>query len=414
MSRKRVVVTGLGMVSPLGNTVADTWDGILNGKSGVAPITSFDASAFSTQFSASVKDFSVDGYFAQKDARKMDRFIQFGMVAGIQAMRDSGLEVTEENSARMGVSIGSGIGGIGTIEDGTLVVEQKGPRRMSPFFVPGAIINMIAGNLSIHYGLRGPNLAVTTACTTGTHCIGLAARSIMYGEADVMLAGGAEMATTPVGLGGFAAARALSGRNDNPQAASRPWDKDRDGFVLGDGAGVLVLEEYEHAKARGANIYAELVGFGMSGDAYHMTSPPADGAGAALSMQNAIKDANIALEDINYINAHGTSTPAGDVAECRAVKSVMASAVDQVAVSSTKSMIGHLLGAAGAVEAIFSVLAIRDQVAPPTINLDNPDEECGDINLVPHTAQEKEIHAVLSNSFGFGGTNGSLVFSRLK
>lgn len=414
MSRKRVVVTGLGMVSPLGNTVADTWSGILNGKSGVEPITSFDASAFSTQFSASVKDFSVDGYFAQKDARKMDRFIQFGMVAGIQAMRDSGLEVTEENSARMGVSIGSGIGGIGTIEDGTLVVEHKGPRRMSPFFVPGAIINMIAGNLSIHYGLRGPNLAVTTACTTGTHCIGLAARSIMYGEADVMLAGGAEMATTPVGLGGFAAARALSGRNDNPKAASRPWDKDRDGFVLGDGAGVLVLEEYEHAKARGANIYAELVGFGMSGDAYHMTSPPADGAGAALSMQNAIKDANIALEDINYINAHGTSTPAGDVAECRAVKSVMQTAVDQVAVSSTKSMIGHLLGAAGAVEAIFSVLAIRDQVAPPTINLDNPDEECGNINLVPHTAQEKDIQAVLSNSFGFGGTNGSLVFSRLK
>ncbi len=402
------------MVSPLGNTVADTWGGILNGKSGVEPITSFDASAFSTQFSASVKDFSVDGYFAQKDARKMDRFIQFGMVAGIQAMRDSGLEVTDENSARMGVSIGSGIGGIGTIEDGTLVVEHKGPRRMSPFFVPGAIINMIAGNLSIHYGLRGPNLAVTTACTTGTHCIGLAARSIMYGETDVMLAGGAEMATTPVGLGGFAAARALSSRNDNPKAASRPWDKDRDGFVLGDGAGVLVLEEYEHAKARGANIYAELVGFGMSGDAYHMTSPPADGSGAALSMQNAIKDANIALEDINYINAHGTSTPAGDVAECRAVKSVMQNAVDQVAVSSTKSMIGHLLGAAGAVEAIFSVLAIRDQVAPPTINLDNPDEECGDINLVPHTAQEKGIQAVLSNSFGFGGTNGSLVFSRLK
>lgn len=412
MSRKRVVVTGLGMVSPLGNTVAETWDGILQGKSGVAPIATFDVSAFSTQFSASVKDFSVDGYFAAKDARKMDPFIQFGMVAGIQAMRDSGLEVTEENATRIGVSIGSGIGGIGTIEDGTLVVEHKGPRRMSPFFVPGAIINMIAGNLSIHYGLRGPNLAVTTACTTGTHCIGLAARSIMYGETDVMLAGGAEMATTPVGLGGFAAARALSTRNDNPTAASRPWDKDRDGFVLGDGAGVMVLEEYEHAKARGAKIYAELVGFGMSGDAYHMTSPPADGAGAALSMQNAINDASIALEDINYINAHGTSTPAGDKAECHAVKAVMKSAVDQVAVSSTKSMIGHLLGAAGAVEAIFSVLAIRDQVAPPTINLDNPDEGC-DINLVPHTAQQRAIKAVLSNSFGFGGTNGSLIFSKL-
>tara|TARA_R110000850_G_scaffold9032_2_gene33262 strand:- start:544 stop:1752 length:1209 start_codon:yes stop_codon:yes gene_type:complete len=401
------------MVSPLGNTVADTWDGILAGRSGVAPITQFDASAFSTRFSASVKDFSVEGYFPAKDARKMDPFIQFGMVAGIQAMRDSGLEVTEANGSRIGVSIGSGIGGIGTIEDGTLIVEHKGPRRMSPFFVPGAIINMIAGNLSIHYGLRGPNLALTTACTTGTHCIGLAARSIMYGDADVMLAGGAEMATTPVGLGGFAAARALSTRNDDPLAASRPWDKDRDGFVLGDGAGVMVLEEYEHARARGANIYAELIGFGMSGDAYHMTSPPEDGAGAALSMQNAINDAGIALESINYINAHGTSTLAGDKAECRAVKSVMKSAVDQVAVSSTKSMVGHLLGAAGAVEAIFSTLAIRDQVAPPTINLDNPDEEC-DINLVPHTAQERPIEAVLSNSFGFGGTNGSLLFAKLR
>ena len=413
MSRKRVVVTGLGMVSPLGNTVAETWDGILAGKSGVAPITTFDVSAFTTRFSASVKNFSVEGYFAEKDARKMDPFIQFGMVAGIQAMRDSGLEVTEANSTRMGVSIGSGIGGIGTIEDGTLVVEHKGPRRMSPFFVPGAIINMIAGNLSIHYGLRGPNIAVTTACTTGTHCIGLAARSIMYGEADVMLAGGAEMATTPVGLGGFAAARALSTRNDNPVAASRPWDKDRDGFVLGDGAGVLVLEEYEHARARGARIYAELIGFGMSGDAYHMTSPPADGAGAALSMQNAIRDAGIATDAIHYINAHGTSTSAGDKAECQAVKTVLGSAVDQVAVSSTKSMIGHLLGAAGAVEAIFSILAIRDQVAPPTINLDNPDEGC-DINLVPHTAQQRTINAVLSNSFGFGGTNGSLIFSRMQ
>lgn len=401
------------MVSPLGNTVADTWDGILAGRSGVAPITQFDASAFSTRFSASVKDFSVEGYFPAKDARKMDPFIQFGMVAGIQAMRDSGLEVTEANGSRIGVSIGSGIGGIGTIEDGTLIVEHKGPRRMSPFFVPGAIINMIAGNLSIHYGLRGPNLALTTACTTGTHCIGLAARSIMYGDADVMLAGGAEMATTPVGLGGFAAARALSTRNDDPLAASRPWDKDRDGFVLGDGAGVMVLEEYEHARARGANIYAELIGFGMSGDAYHMTSPPEDGAGAALSMQNAINDAGIALESINYINAHGTSTLAGDKAECRAVKSVMKSAVDQVAVSSTKSMVGHLLGAAGAVEAIFSTLAIRDQVAPPTINLDNPDDEC-DINLVPHTAQERPIEAVLSNSFGFGGTNGSLLFAKLR
>jgi 3-oxoacyl-[acyl-carrier-protein] synthase II len=401
------------MVSPLGNTVSATWDGILAGRSGAAPITAFDASAFTTRFSASVKDFSVDGYFAPKDARKMDPFIQYGMVAGIQAMRDSGLEVTEANGARMGVSIGSGIGGIGTIEDGTLVVEHKGPRRMSPFFVPGAIINMIAGNLSIHYGLRGPNLAITTACTTGTHSIGMAARTIMYGDADVMLAGGAEMATTEVGLGGFAAARALSKRNDDPQAASRPWDQDRDGFVLGDGAGVMVLEEYEHARARGANIYAELIGFGMSGDAYHMTSPPEDGAGAALSMQNAINDAGIALESIGYINAHGTSTHAGDKAECQAVKTVMGAAASQVAVSSTKSMIGHLLGAAGAVEAIFSTLAIRDQVAPPTINLDNPDVGC-DLNLVPHTAQQRPIEAVLSNSFGFGGTNGSLIFSKLR
>ncbi|MDQ2075677.1 beta-ketoacyl-ACP synthase II [Marinimicrobium sp. ABcell2] len=412
MSRKRVVVTGLGMVSPVGNTVEDTWRGIVNGVSGAATITKFDTSAFATRFSASVKDFSVEGYYPAKDARKMDPFIQFGMVAGIQAMRDSGLEVTEANAQRIGVSVGSGIGGIGAIEDGALLIEHKGPRRMSPFFVPGAIINMIAGNLSIMYGMRGPNIAMTTACTTGTHSIGYAARSIMYGDADVMLAGGAEMATTPVGLGGFAAARALSTRNDAPEAASRPWDRDRDGFVLGDGAGVLVLEEYEHARARGAKIYAELVGFGMSGDAYHMTSPPADGAGAALSMRNAITDAGLNAEDINYINAHGTSTNAGDRAECCAVKSVMGSAVDQVAVSSTKSMIGHLLGAAGAVEAIFSVLAIRDQVAPPTINLDNPDEEC-DLNLVPHTAQERKINAVLSNSFGFGGTNGSLVFKRL-
>ena len=412
MSLKRVVVTGLGMVSPVGNTVESTWQGIVNGVSGAAAISKFDTSAFTTRFSASVKDFSVEGYYPAKDARKMDPFIQFGMVAGIQAMRDSGLEVTEANAARIGVSVGSGIGGIGAIEDGALLIEHRGPRRMSPFFVPGAIINMIAGNLSIMYGMRGPNIAMTTACTTGTHSIGFAARNIMHGDADVMLAGGAEMATTPVGLGGFAAARALSTRNDAPEAASRPWDRDRDGFVLGDGAGVLVLEEYEHAKARGARIYAELVGFGMSGDAYHMTSPPADGAGAALSMRNAITDAGINAEDIDYINAHGTSTQAGDRAECYAVKSVMGSAVDQVAVSSTKSMIGHLLGAAGAVEAIFSVLAIRDQVAPPTINLDNPDAEC-DLNLVPHTAQERKIDAVLSNSFGFGGTNGSLVFKRL-
>lgn len=412
MSRRRVVVTGLGMISSLGNTVADTWHGIVNGKSGIATIDSFDASAFTTQFSASVKNLVVDDYFPSKEARKMDPFIQYGMVAGIQAIRDSGLEITDANAHRIGVSIGSGIGGIGTITEGAVTLTEKGPRRISPFFVPSAIINMISGNLSIMYGLRGPNVAITTACTTGTHSIGFAARMIQYGDADAMVAGGAEMATTPLGLGGFAAARALSTRNDNPQAASRPWDKDRDGFVLGDGAGVLVLEEYEHAKARGAKIYAELIGFGMSGDAYHMTSPPEDGSGAAASMRNAILDAGIPLELINYINAHGTSTQAGDKAECQAVKSVMGTAIDQVAVSSTKSMIGHLLGAAGAVEAIFSVLAIRDQVAPPTINLDNPEDGC-DINLVPHTAQERKIEAVLSNSFGFGGTNGSLIFRKV-
>lgn len=410
---RRVVVTGLGMVTPVGNTVDDTWSAILSGQSGAAPISHFDASAYTTQFAAGVKDLNVGDYIEEKEARKMDAFIQYGMVAGIQAMRDSGIEVTDAIALRFGAVIGSGIGGLGTIENGALTIANRGPRRMSPFFVPGSIINMIAGNLSIMYGLKGPNLAVTTACTTGTHSVGLAARSIIHGEADVMLAGGAEMSITPLGLGGFAAARALSKRNDDPQAASRPWDKGRDGFVLGDGAGVLVLEEYEHAKARGAKIYAEFAGFGMSGDAYHMTSPPADGSGAALSMSNALRDAGLNSEDINYINAHGTSTPAGDIAECRAVKSVFGNASEQLAVSSTKSMIGHLLGAAGAVEAIFGVLAIRDQVAPPTINLDNPEEECAGINLVPHTAQEMKIDGVLSNSFGFGGTNGSLVFKKL-
>ncbi|WP_390614311.1 beta-ketoacyl-ACP synthase II [Maricurvus nonylphenolicus] len=412
MTRRRVVVTGLGMVSPLGNTVEATWEGILSGRSGATPIEKFDTSAFTTQFACQVKDFDVAPYMPVKDARKMDPFIQFGMVTGIQAIEDAGLEITDENAHRIGAAIGAGIGGIGSIEDGALLIQEKGPRRISPFFVPGAIINMIAGNLSIKYGFKGPNVSVVTACTTGTHNIGLAARMIQQGDADVMLAGGAEMSTTKVGLGGFAAARALSTRNDNPQAASRPWDKDRDGFVMGEGGGVMVLEEYETAKARGAKIYAELVGFGMSGDAYHMTSPPEGGAGAVMSMQNAINDAGIDASAINYINAHGTSTPAGDIAECQAVKTIMGSAADQVAVSSTKSMIGHLLGASGAVEAIFSVLAIRDQVAPPTINLDNPDEGC-DLNFVPHTAQEMKIDATLSNSFGFGGTNGSLIFRKV-
>ena len=411
MIGRRVVVTGMGMLSPLGNTVDDTWTNILAGKSGVAPIESFDVSAYSTRFSASVKNFDVSQYLPVKDARKMDLFVQFGMAAGIQAMQDSGLEVTEEMAPRIGCAIGSGIGGIGQIEKNAEIIRTVGPRRISPFFVPGSIINMISGNLSVKYNLQGPNLAVVTACTSGTHNIGLAAKLIAQGDADVMLAGGAEMATTPVGLGGFAAARALSTRNDDPEAASRPWDKDRDGFVLGDGAGLLVLEEYEAAKARGARIYAELIGFGMSGDAHHMTLPPEDGRGAAAAMSNAIRDAGVSVERISYINAHGTSTNAGDLAESRAVETVLGSAAQQVAVSSTKSMVGHLLGAAGAVEAIFTILALRDQVAPPTINLDNPDEGCT-LNYVPNTAQQRPIDCGLSNSFGFGGTNGSLLFTK--
>ncbi len=398
------------MVSCLGHNVEDTWKAVLAGKSGVAPITHFDASAFSTCISASVRDFDVSPYMEEKEARKMDRFIQFGMAAGIQAMEDSGLEITEANAARAGCVIGSGIGGLGSIEETAITVKERGPRRISPFFVPGSIINMIAGNLSIRYGLKGLNLAVTTACTTGTHSIGLAAREIQIGAADIMVAGGAEMGTTPVGVGGFAAARALSKRNDEPERASRPWDRDRDGFVLGDGAGIVVLENYEHAKKRGAKIYAEVVGFGTSGDAFHITSPSGDGA--ERSMKNALLDAAMPAEAIHYINAHGTSTPAGDIAECGAVKGVFGDHAYKLAMSSTKSMIGHLLGAAGAVEAIFTVLSIRDQVAPPTINLDHPDEGC-DLNFVPHTAQEMPIDAALSNSFGFGGTNGTLIFRKV-
>ncbi len=412
MSRKRVVVTGLGLLTPVGNTVESTWQNILAGKSGAAPIEHFDASNFTTRFSSSVKNFELEPYLNAKEGRKMDLFIQYGMVAAIQAVEDSGLEVTEENATRIGCAIGSGIGGLPMIENTHDVLNASGPRRISPFFVPGSIINMIAGNLAIKYGFRGPNIAITTACTTGTHNIGHAMRMIQYGDADVMVAGGAEMATTPLGLGGFAAARALSTRNEDPQAASRPWDRDRDGFVLGDGAGMLVLESYEHAKARGAKIYCEISGFGMSDDAYHMTSPPEDGAGAALAMSNAVKDSGLNQDQINYINAHGTSTPAGDIAESNAAKKVLGSAAANVRMSSTKSMIGHLLGAAGAVEAAFCVLALRDQVAPPTINLDNPSEGC-DLNYVAHTAQETEIFAAISNSFGFGGTNGSLVFNKI-
>jgi 3-oxoacyl-[acyl-carrier-protein] synthase II len=409
VAARRVVVTGLGMVSPVGNSVNDSWSAVVSGKSGIAPITHFDVSAYSTRFGGGVKDFDVTSRLSAKEARKMDMFIQYGMYAGIEAIEDSGLEITEQNAARVGAAIGSGIGGIGAIENTYDVLQNKGPRRVSPFFVPGSIVNMIAGDLSVKYGFQGPNLAVVTACTTGTHNIAMAARLIQAGDADAMIAGGSEMATTPVGLGGFAAARALSTRNDDPTAASRPWDKDRDGFVLSDGAGVLVLEEYEFAKARGAQIYAELIGVGMSGDAYHMTSPPPDGAGAAASMRNAIADAKIDASSIDYINAHGTSTLAGDVAECLALKTVLKNGGADVAVSSTKSMTGHLLGAAGAVEAIFSILAIRDGVAPPTINLDDPDDAC-DFNLVPHVAQQKKIACAMSNSFGFGGTNGTVIF----
>lgn len=411
MVRNRVVVTGMGMVSPVGHNVADSWAAILAGKSGAAAIESFDASAFSTRFSASVKDLDLSPYMTDKEARKVDAFIQYGMIAGIQAVEDSGIQVTDENAARIGCVIGSGIGGLGSIESTAMLIKERGPRRVSPFFVPGAIINMIAGNLSIKYGFKGTNIAVTTACTTGTHSIGLAARDIMFGYADAVVCGGSEMATTPVGISGFGAARALSTRNDSPEQASRPWDKERDGFVLGDGAGVLVLEEYNHAVARGAKIYGELVGFGTSADAYHMTSPPSSGEGAARSMVNALKDADLAPEDVDHINAHGTSTPAGDMAECQAVKTLFAKHAQDLTISSTKSMTGHLLGAAGAIEAIFSILAMRDQIAPPTINLDSPDEGC-DLNFVAHKAQSQRINVAMSNSFGFGGTNGTLVFKR--
>jgi 3-oxoacyl-[acyl-carrier-protein] synthase II len=412
MKGRRVVITGMGMVSPLGHTVEQTWAAILAGQSGVRPIDFFDATPFSTRFSASVQNLDVDAYLPPKESRKMDVFVQYGMVAGIQAFEDSGFVVTEENAPRVGCAIGSGIGGIGEIEKNSLLVAERGPRKISPFFVPGSIINMIGGNLSVKYNLQGPNIAIVTACTTGTHNIGMGARMISMGDADAMLVGGAEMATTKVGLGGFAAARALSTRNEEPTRASRPWDSDRDGFVLGDGAGVMMLEEYDSAVARGAKIYGEIVGFGMSGDAYHMTLPPDDGRGAAASMFNALRDADLMASEVGYINAHGTSTPAGDVAETHAIKTVMGAHASQVAVSSTKSMIGHLLGAAGAVEAIFSVLALRDQVAPPTINLDNPGEGC-DLNYVPHQAQARTLRYSMSNSFGFGGTNGTLVFGKV-
>nr|WP_301539245.1 beta-ketoacyl-ACP synthase II [Dickeya dadantii] len=412
VSKRRVVVTGLGMLSPVGNTVASTWNALLAGQSGISLIDHFDTSAYATRFAGLVKDFNSEDFIPRKEARKMDAFIQYGVVAGIQAMQDSGLEVTEANASRIGAAIGSGIGGLGLIEENHGALVHGGPRKISPFFVPSTIVNMVAGHLSIMFGLRGPTISIATACTSGVHNIGHAARIIAYNDADVMLAGGAEKASTPLGVGGFGAARALSTRNDNPQAASRPWDKDRDGFVLGDGAGILVLEEYEHAKKRGAKIYAEIVGFGMSSDAYHMTSPPENGAGAALAMENALRDAGITTEQVGYINAHGTSTAAGDKAEAQAVKSVFG-ADTRVLVSSTKSMIGHLLGAAGAVESIFCIQALRDKAVPPTINLDNPDEGC-DLDFVAHEARQvTNMEYTLCNSFGFGGTNGSLVFRKV-
>lgn len=409
---RRVVVTGLGMLSPLGNSPESTWQTLLLGQSGISDITHFDTSLYPTRFAGLVKDFDAQDYMARKEAKKMDLFIQYGVAAGVQAVKDSGLEITEENAQRIGVAVGSGIGGLGLIEENHTKLLKSGPRKLSPFFVPSTIINMIAGHLSIMFGMKGPNISIVTACTSGVHNIGHAARMIAYGDADAMVAGGAEKASTTLGMGGFGAARAMSTRNDAPQQASRPWDKDRDGFVLGDGAGVLVLEEYEHAKARGAKIYAELAGFGMSGDAYHMTSPPADGEGAALAMKNAINDAKVDIAKIGYINAHGTSTPAGDIAETNAVKSVFGDLANSVMVGSTKSMTGHLLGAAGAVEAIFSIQALANNAVPPTINLDNPDEGC-DLDYIAHTARDVNLEYALCNSFGFGGTNGSLIFKKV-
>ncbi|CAM3181567.1 MULTISPECIES: beta-ketoacyl-ACP synthase II [Vibrio] len=414
MSKRRVVVTGMGMLSPVGNTVESSWKALLAGQSGIVNIDHFDTTNFSTRFAGLVKDFNCEDYMSKKEARKMDLFIQYGIAAGIQALDDSGLSITEENAPRVGVAIGSGIGGLELIESGHRSLLDKGPRKVSPFFVPSTIVNMIAGNLSIMRGLRGPNIAISTACTTGLHNIGHAARMIAYGDAEAMVAGGAEKASTPLGMAGFGAAKALSTRNDEPQKASRPWDKDRDGFVLGDGAGIMVLEEYEHAKARGAKIYAEIVGFGMSGDAYHMTSPSEDGSGGALAMEAAMRDAGLTGVQIGYVNAHGTSTPAGDVAEVKGIKRALGEeGSKQVLISSTKSMTGHLLGAAGSVEAIITVMSLVDQMVPPTINLENQEEGL-DVDLVPNTARKVEgMEYAMCNSFGFGGTNGSLIFKRV-
>ncbi|TMH87060.1 MAG: beta-ketoacyl-ACP synthase II [Betaproteobacteria bacterium] len=412
MSRRRVVITGLGIVCPIGNTVAEAWSSALAAKSGIARITHFDAGLLSSRIAGEVKNFDVAAYLSPKEARRMDRFIHLGIAAGVQALKDSGIEVTEANATRIGVNIGSGIGGLPMIEGTHNDVLKGGPRKISPFFIPSTIINMISGNLSIMHGLKGPNLAMVTACTTSAHCIGESGRLIEYGDCDVMVAGGAEATITLLTVGGFAAARALSTRNDDPATASRPWDRDRDGFVLGEGAGVVVLEEFEHARRRGAKIYAELAGYGMSGDAYHMTAPQEDGEGAARCMENALRNAGLNREDIDYINAHGTSTPLGDLAETIAVKRCFGDHARKLAISSTKSVTGHLLGAAGGVEAIFSVLAIRDQVAPPTANMFHQDPAC-DLDYVPNAARRMPLRSALSNSFGFGGTNGTLIFTRV-
>ncbi|MGB5397671.1 MAG: beta-ketoacyl-ACP synthase II [Gammaproteobacteria bacterium] len=411
MSKRRVVVTGLGIVSPVGLNLKQSWDNIVAGVTGVGLIDEFDTSEYPVRIAATVKNFNADSVIAPKDQKKMDIFIHYGLVAAEEALIDSGLEITEANAERIGTTIGSGIGGLPMIEANHYKLIDGGARKISPFFVPGSIINMISGNFSIMHGIKGPNIALVTACSTGTHSIGEAARIIAYGDADVMFAGGAEKASSPLGIAGFAAARALSTRNDDPAAASRPWDKDRDGFVLGDGAGVLVVEEYEHAKARGAKIYAEVAGFGYNSDAYHMTMPVADGSGAARCMQLAMKDAGLNPDQIGYVNAHGTSTPAGDIGETNAIKRAFDGHASKLAVSSTKSMTGHLLGAAGGIEAVFAVMSLHDQVVPPTVNLDNPGEGC-DLDYVPNTARQMKLDAVLSNSFGFGGTNGTLVFSK--
>ncbi|HSW11505.1 MAG TPA: beta-ketoacyl-ACP synthase II [Solimonas sp.] len=411
MSRRRVVVTGLGIVSPVGNTIDSAWESILAGRSGIGPIEYHDVSAYTTRFGGMIKGFRAEDYLGPKEARRTDPFIHYGVAAAKQAIKDSGLEITDANRERIGICVGSGIGGIGTIESECGILHKSGPRKMSPFFVPSSIINMISGHISIDLGITGPNLATVTACTTATHAIGIGARLIQYGDADVFVVGAGEAGSAPAGLAGFCQARALSTRNDDPTRASRPWDRDRDGFVLGDGAGVLVLEELEHAKARGARIYAEFVGFGMSGDASHITLPPDDGNGARRCMQACLRDAKVNPSDVQYVNAHGTSTPAGDIAETLAVKGAFGDHAYKLAVSSTKSMTGHLLGAAGGIEAIFSVLALRDQVIPPTINLENPSEGC-DLDYVPHTARQASLDIVISNSFGFGGTNGTVAFKR--